>query len=64
MPWPLVVQLVAPYGVELIEYVIGLVQKEAKGQPLTPADWKGLATLHASKTAEQQLVDAEAPANP
>ena len=59
MPWPVILQLVLPYGIELVEYVVTLIQKEAKGTPITPDDWKGLAALHASKTAEQQLVDAE-----
>lgn len=60
MPWATLIQLVAPYGVDLIEYVVKLIVKESQGQPVTPDDWRGLAQLHASKSLSQAVRDAAA----
>lgn len=61
MAWAPLIQAVAPLGVDLVEFVIELIKKEATGEPITPSDWKNLIVLYASKTADQrfdELLDA------
>lgn len=58
MPWAVAFQLIAPYGVELIQMGLTLFAKELSGTPVTPEDWRGLAKVHAAKVAEQDLAEA------
>lgn len=62
--WTVLIQAAIPLGVDLVNEIIALIQKEASGKPLTPDDWNALSTKWGQKQASAYLDAALAKANP
>jgi hypothetical protein len=57
IPWPVLIQVFAPYGIQAIEYLLSLFKKDIGGQPITPEEWQALVIKHV-QSPSKDLADA------